>query len=558
VKSAPLVTIVIPVYNGSNYLAVSLASALSQTYEKTEIIVVNDGSTDNGASESIALRHKNRIKYIAQENKGVAGALNTAMRHMTGDFFAWLSHDDIHLPQKTARQVAYHRQLGSRNATLFSDYYLIDPDGEVFQEVKWTHSEFIKTPRLPLLRGRINGCTLFVPTHILEEFGPFDEGLRYTQDYELWNKCQSKSDLLHQPETLIKYRVHPGQDSHKELAVTEGDALWIRMMESRGEVERAQISGSSKKFLLDTADFLAITPYHRAQAWARERAKKAERDTLVSVVIPFFNEIHLAIRAAQSVLAQTHAKLELLLVDDGSTEPTDALRELARADRRVKLIRQENAGPGAARNHGMRLARGDYIAFLDADDLFLPHKLQRQIAAMQDAGAVASHTSYHVSFPERFSGLGTLNSGSFGGAVYPAIMSGCPIATPTVMLHRSLVSEGFAFPVDSHLGEDVLSWIWVAQRHEVLGVPEPLSIVEWSTTSAAINLDKSVAGLSFVLHRLKVDPLHSSHTDETGSLDRLLTEVSNLRRARVARRDVVDGEPILHEDLIAWVFQKTP
>src|SRR5437764_1349700 len=112
----PKVSIVIPVYNGGTYFEEALKSALAQTYPNVEIIVVNDGSTDEGKTHSIAQKYLSKIKYFYQSNKGVAGALNTGIRQMTGEFFTWLSHDDMYLPEKTAAQIAFFHKLGKPNA----------------------------------------------------------------------------------------------------------------------------------------------------------------------------------------------------------------------------------------------------------------------------------------------------------------------------------------------------------------------------------------------------------------------------------------------------------
>ena len=81
----PRVSIVIPVYNGSNYLSEAIESALNQTYGNTEVIVVNDGSCDAGRTEDIARDYGEKIRYFVKENGGVASALNTGIRRMTGD-----------------------------------------------------------------------------------------------------------------------------------------------------------------------------------------------------------------------------------------------------------------------------------------------------------------------------------------------------------------------------------------------------------------------------------------------------------------------------------------
>jgi glycosyltransferase involved in cell wall biosynthesis len=101
----PLVSIIIPVYNGSNYLAEAIDASLAQTYQNVEVLVVNDGSTDGGASRDIALAYGDRIRYFEKENGGVSTALNFGIEKMHGEYFSWLSHDDLYLPRHIETQV---------------------------------------------------------------------------------------------------------------------------------------------------------------------------------------------------------------------------------------------------------------------------------------------------------------------------------------------------------------------------------------------------------------------------------------------------------------------
>ncbi|MBN8482802.1 MAG: glycosyltransferase family 2 protein [Xanthomonadales bacterium] len=118
-------------------------------------------------------------------------------------------------------------------------------------------------------------------------------------------------------------------------------------------------------------------------------------DDFVSVVMPAFDAQATIAASIESVLAQTHQRLELVVVDDGSRDATAALAEaLAARDARVVVLRQANAGVAAARNAGIDAARGDCIAFLDSDDRWHPRKLERQLAGMRAAGARVSYTAY--------------------------------------------------------------------------------------------------------------------------------------------------------------------
>ena len=119
------VSIIMPVYNGENYMREAIDSALAQTYENTEIIVVNDGSTDR--TEEIAKSYGDRIVYVSKENGGSSSALNAGIKKMTGDFFSWLSHDDLYLPERTEELMK--AWSGDENEAVICGEKLIDGDG---------------------------------------------------------------------------------------------------------------------------------------------------------------------------------------------------------------------------------------------------------------------------------------------------------------------------------------------------------------------------------------------------------------------------------------------
>ena len=99
------VSIIIPVYNGKDYVEEAIDSALNQTYDNKEIIVVNDGSKDN--TEEICLRYKDKIKYYSKENGGVSTALNLAISKATGEYISWLSHDDLYYSNKIEEEIKF-------------------------------------------------------------------------------------------------------------------------------------------------------------------------------------------------------------------------------------------------------------------------------------------------------------------------------------------------------------------------------------------------------------------------------------------------------------------
>ena len=124
----PLVSIIIPVYNGANYLREAIESALGQTYGNCEVLVINDGSNDHGETEREALKFGDRIRYFKKENGGVASALNFGIRKMQGEYFSWLSHDDVYSPQKIEKQLEAVLQSGNPAALVQAEYEFYNED----------------------------------------------------------------------------------------------------------------------------------------------------------------------------------------------------------------------------------------------------------------------------------------------------------------------------------------------------------------------------------------------------------------------------------------------
>ena len=119
----PLVSIIVPVYNGANYMREAIDSALAQTYSNIEIIVVNDGSNDGGKTRDIALSYGNKIRYFEKENGGVSTALNLGIKNMGGAYFSWLSHDDVYLPEKVQVEIDAWRKAGDMSRVLYSNWF---------------------------------------------------------------------------------------------------------------------------------------------------------------------------------------------------------------------------------------------------------------------------------------------------------------------------------------------------------------------------------------------------------------------------------------------------
>lgn len=229
-----LITIVIPVYNGSPYLAEAIDSALAQTHPPLEIIVVNDGSNDGGATQRIASSYADRIRYIQKPNGGVASALNAAIRESRGDYISWLSHDDLYTPDKLERQLSTLEALpvNQRDQTvIYSDFSIFYDGATQNQGPVIRLAGRVRDPfRFWLtLESSLHGCTLLIPRRAFEECGMFNESLRHTQDYDFWFRLAAHYDFVHTPSVLVRSRVHQGQDSVKLAGAALAECIAMEM-----------------------------------------------------------------------------------------------------------------------------------------------------------------------------------------------------------------------------------------------------------------------------------------------------------------------------------------
>ncbi len=196
---------------------------------------------------------------------------------------------------------------------------------------------------------------------------------------------------------------------------------------------------------------------------------------LVSVIIPTYNRAALVVEAVASVLAQSFRDFELLVVDDGSTDGTPAALE-AFAGRLTVLRQPARRGVSAARNQGIKAARGEWLAFLDSDDLWRPEKLARQVA-------------YHAAHPELRLGQTEetwVRRGvrvnqppshrKVGGNIFLRSLERCMVSPAAVMLHRRVLEAYGAFDEDLPAAEDYDLWLRLSWRLEVGLLPEPLVV----------------------------------------------------------------------------------
>ena len=236
-------------------------------------------------------------------------------------------------------------------------------------------------------------------------------------------------------------------------------------------------------------------------------------------------------RAIDSVLAQTRPPAELLVVDDGSE---DATAELIASHPDVRYERIVHGGVAAARNHGIRLATGEWLAFLDSDDEWLPQKLEKQLEALAGSDCKLCHTDEvwirngrRVNATSRYS--------KHGGHMFRHCLPVCAIAPSSAIIHRSLIDEVGLFDEDLPACEDYDLWLRITHRYPVLFIAEPL-VVKYGGHSDQLSrrywgmdrfriiaLEKLLAGASLTI-------------DQRAAAARVLAEKIEIFRAGAEKR----------------------
>ena len=232
---------------------------------------------------------------------------------------------------------------------------------------------------------------------------------------------------------------------------------------------------------------------------------------LVSVIIPAFNAAEHIRQTLDSVLAQTYQALEVIVVDDGSTDATGAIvEEFVKKDARVQLVRQRNAGVGAARNAAIRMARGEYIAPLDADDFWFPEKLEKQVARMEQCGSETGLVYCGTTLIDEYGNfLGDLSLQAVEGRLRRALILRNFIGNASVPLLRATALEkvGVYLTRTEQGGaqgcEDWDLYIRIAETFNIRVVPEILTAYRQTSSSMRVNTESMEKSFAVVMQRVR-------------------------------------------------------
>lgn len=395
IKYEPKVSVIIPVYNAADYLRECLDSVCGQTLKDIEIICIDDGSSDNSLEILKEYAKKdNRIIVAIQENSGAGIARNCGLSIAKGDFVAFMDPDDYYPSENTLKKL-YDTALennvkicgGTMNRlkdgqNIVADEYLFEKYGlveYVDYQFDYGYTRFIYNRKL------LADNNILFPDYLRQQDPVFFVGAMI---------AAGKFYAINEP-TYVYRVAHTGKQiewtkrkcvdvakSLRDLLVLSDRAGLVKLHRNMADrviypyfvnvfkklVDANGVPDENLIRLLEALNYKMIyaeNPVYQFPWFYKSNPNLCR----ISVIIPVYNVEKYLAQCLDSVINQTYKNLEIVCVNDGSTDGSlQILEQYAKRDNRIKIISQKNAGLNGARNTGLRNATGMYITFLDSDD----------------------------------------------------------------------------------------------------------------------------------------------------------------------------------------------
>lgn len=494
-SNQPLITVVIPTWNRAETLLRSISSALAQTYPPHEILVCDDGSSDN--SEAIVRSIADpRVKWISGQRAGCpAIPRNRGIALSSGDWVAFLDSDDAWVPEKLEVQIALmqKRCVGAICTNAYREV-----NGKVVGQLISEGRSIFRFHDL-VRDNKVICSSVLVRRSLLVHAGGFPEdiALRVGEDFCLWLKLSRLTAFAYSDEPLVYY-----QDAPITSVRALGPAIFIQRWRAFKEFLAWRRKNALSKSIIEACSITLITvgeslkayyydgraqlgllrrrfsPYSSISTSAIQgvtvKSHKASSSVMISVLMPVHNASPYLRRAVESILSQTITDFELIVIDDASTDGTSAILDDLNDPRIIRIRFEKNKGIVDALNTALNHVKGEYIARMDADDIAHPDRFQMQI-------------NFFQRFPN-ISVVGTWIEG-FGDVRrdyihrYPvtqdqikaSLLFECPFAHPTVMMRRTALEKlDHYYSHDFPYAEDWELWDRLISNNEASNIPIPL------------------------------------------------------------------------------------
>ena len=498
--SAPKAAVVIPCYNAQHTIANTIRSVQDQTISDWELVVIDDGSSDGSAQvvQEIAAQDP-RVRLISQENAGVSTARNAGFAATTAPLIGLVDADDLWKPTFLERMMAAFDQ-DDQLGVAFCRAEILDELGDPTGTTT-TFSDTATDVEELLLTNPAGTCsTLMIRRNVLDDVGPFATELRRVEDQHWMLKARLGGWVMRGlDEVLVGYRTSGDGLSANLEGMLEG---WEAMIEMLGDqvpadqVRRAraehylyltrravrlgrppavglgyltQAVKTDPKVALNKVASIPGALGRRFGSGEEHVEEEAELEDLekdvavekvsmtpledgspvVSVIVPIYGAEKWIKGTVESVLAQTYTDFELVLIDDGSPDRSIEICE-GFDDPRIRIVRQKNRGLPGARNTGIRHAKGQLLAFLDADDLWRSDKLAKHVQHFEERPHVDVGYSASRLIDESDQPIGIVQMPKLRDVTVRDVICRNPIGNGSAPVIRRWVFDAIAFDDDRH------------------------------------------------------------------------------------------------------------
>lgn len=460
------VSVIIPTFNRAAYICAAIDSVINQNYGdySYEVLVIDDGSTDNTAE--VLKKYKNKIKYIKLPHSGKpAVPRNYGISKAKGQLIAFQDSDDIWPSNKMEIQLS---EFDDNTVMTYGQALIMDASGKVSNnhlvddnilEYGTSFKKLIKT-------NAISTLTVIARKDAIISVGGFNESdeLRAIEDYELWLKLSAKYSnsikMINKP--LAYYRKHDNN-----ISISDGKTALKRIVSALESVwDFPDLSDSNKQQLekqLETyyINYSRLSPVNNTPP-------------LISVIMPVYNGSKFLRDSINSILAQTYNNFELIVIDDGSKDDSyNTIKQFD--DDRIRLLRQTNHGLPYTLNKAVSLARGQYIARQDQDDVSLPNRLAKEIEYLLSNPNIALVGAFFTYFDEKTLIPGITITQPFKDIdIRRSMLFHNPFGHGTVMFKKDIFKQIATYTGELGPIEDFELWSRVIKKFQVGIVPETL------------------------------------------------------------------------------------
>jgi len=568
----PKVSVIIPTWNRGYIIEKTIQSVLNQTMSDLEVLVCDDGSTDD-TFEIVKKINDPRIRLVTGVRGGrPAIPRNNGIREAKGGWLAFLDSDDEWLPEKLEKQLAMMAKEKTLAAS--SNAKRLIPDQGIvgnylqLEKNRITFDDLLKTNEI------ITSSAIIHRDLVEKALGfPEEEELRTIEDYAFWLRIAMQTDFAFSAEPLVIYRDdmknsirgEEAADTLLQRKIVFGDfiswgkkqdgvekyvdlineqyenAIALRLIRlgkiDFGNVneELAYLRNELKRIKESKSFKLGFVMLHPVEEFFLKR-KKIKSCPKVSVLMPVYNGEKYLRKAIESILNQNYGNFELIIINDGSTDYTKDII-LSYADGRIKYVENEkNIGLIGTLNKGLQLAIGKYIARMDCDDISLPDRLRKQVQFMEEnehvciCGAwirfIGNAEDRVVKYPVRHEDIKC------------KMLFSNPIAHPTAMMRVEFLRNNNLKYEDFKYAEDYELWSRCIKKCQMHNIPEVL--LEYRITPTSIThskgqeLKETVKKIfAKMVHEMNLDFdedmfwVHRAIGDEIS-----LKEISEIRRVR--------------------------